>query len=119
MTPPVMAKTYLHFLALLSASGDFDANGEFDANHQALFESAVIHWSMGKPLSVLETISQAELGSPATLHKRLQRLIAQDFVKSVCKGSDKRTKFVSPSNKGISYMDWVGNTMLKSLTLSE
>jgi hypothetical protein len=81
-----MAEPYLQFLALLSAPSDFHAHGEIDANHKALFESAVLNWSLGKPLSVLETISQAKLGSPATLHKSLQRLIAQDFVKSESKG---------------------------------
>ena len=119
MTTPTMAKPYLHFLTLLSVPGDFHELGEFDANHKALFESAVIHWSEGKPLSVLETISQAELGSPATLHKRLQRLIAQDFVKSECTEADKRTKFISPTHKGIRYMEWVGDKLFKSLPLSE
>jgi hypothetical protein len=113
------AKPYLHFLTLLSAPGDFHEHEEFDANHKALFESVVIHWSVGKPLSVLETISQAELGSPATLHKRLQRLIAQDFVQSECNQADKRTKFISPTHKGIRYMEWVGDKLYKSLPLSE
>jgi hypothetical protein len=114
ITPP-LAVPYMHFLALLSAPCDFHAPGEFDANHKALFESAVMHWSEGKPLSVLETISQTELGSPATLHKRLQRLIALDFVKSESKSSDKRTKFISPTDKGIAYMAWVGDQQFNSL----
>jgi hypothetical protein len=119
MTLSPVAEPYLHFLMLLSAPENFYEHGAFDAHHKALFESAVIHWSLGKPLSVLETISQAELGSPATLHKRLQGLIAQDFVKSECMGTDKRTKYISPSIKGISYLDWVGDKMFKSLPLSE
>jgi hypothetical protein len=114
-----MAKPYFHFLTLLSDPAFCQEDMEFDANHKALFESAVIHWSLGKPLSVFETISQAELGSPATLHKRLQRLIAQDFVKSECTGADKRTKFISPTPKGMSYMEWVGDKLYKSLALSE
>ena len=114
-----MAKPYFKFLGLLSDPVVFHENSEFDANHKALFESAVIHWSLGKPLSVLETINQAELGSPATLHKRLQRLIAQDIVQSECSEADKRTKFISPTPKGMSYLEWVGDKMLKSLPLSE
>lgn len=110
-----MANPYFQFLTLLSNP----ENMEFDANHKVLFESSVIHWSLGKPLSVLETISQSELGSPATLHKRLQRLIAQDFLKSECTGADKRTKFISPTPKGISYMEWVGDKLLKSLPSPE
>jgi hypothetical protein len=114
-----MAKPYFHFLTLLSDPATCQENMGFDANHKVLFESAVIQWSLGKPLSVLETISQAELGSTATLHKRLQRLIAQDFVKSECTGADKRTKFISPSPKGMRYMEWVGDKMRKSLPPSE
>ena len=119
MTTPPMAKPYLHFLTLTSGHGDFHEDGKFDANHKALFESAVIHWSLGKPLTVLETISQEQLGSPATLHKRLKHLIAQDFVKSECSESDQRTKLVSPSHKGMRYMEWVGDKMRKSLPPSE
>ncbi|MCE2782345.1 hypothetical protein [Limnohabitans sp.] len=119
MTFSPVAEPYLHFLMSLSAPENFHEHGAFDANHKALFESAVLHWFLGKPLSVLETISQAELGSPATLHKRLQALIAQDLVKSECMGTDKRTKYVSPSTKGIRYLDWVGDKMFKALPLSE
>jgi len=114
-----MAKPYFHFLTLLSDPAYRQENMEFDANHKALFESAVIHWSLGNPLSVLETINQTELGSPATLHKRLQSLITQKFLKSECAGADKRTKFISPTPKGMSYMEWVGDKMLKSLPPSE
>ena len=119
MKTPQMAKSYFHFLALISDPVCFHEKKGFDANHKALFESAVIHWSLGKPLSVLETINQAELGSPATLHKRLQRLIAQDFVQSECSEADKRTKFISPTPKGMRYMAWIGDKMLKSLPLSK
>ncbi len=110
-----LAEAYLRFLKLTSPPGALLGDEEFDANLKALFEATVMHWSLGKPLSVLETISQTKLGSPATLHKRLQRLIAQDFVKSEVWGSDKRTKFVSPTNKGLVYIDLVGGKMFKSL----
>ena len=119
MSTTPLAKSYLHFLMLLTEPESAHAHSRLDANHKALFESTVMRWSVGKPLSVLETISQAKLGSPATLHKRLQGLIAQDFVKSECTGTDKRTKFVSPSQKGIHYMEWVGDKQFKSLPLSE
>ncbi len=75
-----------------------------------------MHWSLGKSLSVLETIRQTELGSPATLHKRLTRLIAQEFLKSEALGADKRTKFVFPTDKGLSYMDWVGDKQFTALS---
>lgn len=110
-----LAEAYLRFLKLTSPPGTLLGDEEFDANLKALFEATVMHWSLGKPLSVLETISQTKLGSPATLHKRLQRLIAQDFVKSEVWGSDKLTKFVSPTNKGLVYIDLVGGKMFKSL----
>ena len=112
MNIPPLAEAYLRFLKLSSSP----ANLKFDANHKALFEAAVMHWSMGKSLSVLETIRQTELGSPATLHKRLKRLIAQELLKSEALGVDKRTKFVVPPDKVLSYMDGVGDKQLTALS---
>jgi DNA-binding MarR family transcriptional regulator len=79
-----------------------------------LFEVAALHWSAGEALTVREMIDQSDLGSPATLHKRLQRLIAQDFLKAEVEASDRRTKYILPTTKGLKYAHWLGDKLLKS-----
>jgi hypothetical protein len=89
-------------------------SGETSANHKVLFEAAAVHWAAGEPLTVREIIYQSALGSPATLHKRLQSLIAQDFLKAESETADRRTKYISPTPKGLKYAHWLGDKLLKS-----
>lgn len=119
MNPLPLAEAYLSFLKLTSALEEMPGFEEFDANHKALFEVVVMHWSQGKPLTVKDTIGQTALGSPATLHKRLQNLIAQDLVTSDRLETDIRSKSVSPTDKGLKYVDWVGEKLLKALPSSK
>lgn len=102
---------YLRFLQLISAVEAMPDLQDFDANEKALFDALVLHWSQGKPLTVREAIGQAELGSPATLHKRLKRLIAKDLVVAYHEGADRRTKFLQPSEKGMIYIEWLSTQL--------
>lgn len=102
---------YLRFLQLVSAIESKPALEEFDANEKALFDSVALCWSLGQQLTVREAISQAQYGSPATLHKRLQRLIAKDLIVVECQDGDRRTKYLRPSEKGLVYIEWLSSHM--------
>lgn len=102
---------YLRFLQLVSAVEALPGLEKFDANEKALFDTVVLRWSQGTPLTVREAIHQAELGSPATLHKRLQRLIAKDLLLSEHQGNDRRTKYLMPSQKGLVYIEWLSTQL--------
>lgn len=103
---------YLRFLKLVCAVEGLPGLDEVDANDKALFESICLCWSENKLMTVRDAISQAKLGSPATLHKRLQRLIANGLVVAKHIGSDKRTKYISPSEKGEVCLEWLGIQLL-------
>lgn len=62
-------------------------------------------------MTVRNAIGQEVLGSPATLHKRLQRLIAKDLVIAEFAGQDRRTKYLRPSEKGLVYIEWLSSQM--------
>jgi hypothetical protein len=114
-----LTEAYFRFLNLTSALEEMPGFEEFDANHRALFEVVTNHWSQGKPLSVLDIIGQKALGSPATLHRRLKNLIAQDLVKVERLEKNKHFKSVSPTDKGVKYAHWVGEKLLKALLSSK
>ena len=95
---------YLRFLQLVSAVESMPGLEGFDANERALFDSLVLNWSLGKSLTVREAIYQPQLGSPATLHKRLKRLIAKELIITESKAGDRRTKYLHPSPKGQAYI---------------
>ncbi len=102
---------YLNFLQLVSAVKAMPGLEDFDANEKALFDSLSLAWSQGTPLTVRGAISQVHLGSPATLHKRLMRLIEKDLLVAEHEGSDRRTKYLRPSSKGLAYIAWISNQM--------
>lgn len=115
MTASPDAKAYLRFLQLSRAIADLPRMEWLDANHKALLDSVALHWSQGQPLSVRQTIDQTHLGSPATLHKRLKRLIAQDFLIAKGLDHDRRIKWVSPTDKGLEYFHWIGGQLVSAL----
>ena len=98
---------YLRFLHLISAVEAMPGAQDIDANEKALFDVLALRWSRGQSMTVREAISQSQLGSPATLHKRLKRLIAKDLVVACHEGADRRTKYLQPSDKGMLYIEWL------------
>ena len=102
---------YLRFLQLVAAVDEMSGLDDFDANEKALFDSLCLRWSQGQAMTVREAISQTSLGSAATLHKRLKRLIAKELIVATHEGQDKRTKYLAPSEKGQAYIDWLSSKM--------
>lgn len=102
---------YLRFLQLVATVDELSGLDGFDANEKVLFDSLCLRWSQGKAMTVREAISQASLGSPATLHKRLKRLIAKQLIVAAHEGQDKRTKYLVLSEKGQAYVELLSSKM--------
>jgi DNA-binding MarR family transcriptional regulator len=107
---------YLRFLQLLSTVEKSHDIQDFEPNERALFDSLCLCWSQGKPLTVREAIGQTPMGSPATLHKRLQRLIDKSMIETHTKEGDRRTKYLHPSEKGLAYIEWLGTQLISIQT---
>lgn len=103
---------YLRFLQLVSAVEGLPDFRKIDANEKVLFESICLRWSENQLMTVMDVISQADLGSRVTLHKRLQHLIEKGLVVATNDGEDKRTKYITPSEKGKIYLNWLSNHLL-------
>ena len=100
---------YLRFLELASAVETLPGMDFFDPNHKALFEAILLNWSQGRAMTVREAIHCAELGSPATLHKRLVRLRQAELVAVQSIEGDRRTKLLVPTEKGLDYVSRFGS----------
>ncbi len=87
----------------------------FGTDEKALFEQIMLSWSAKEPLTVRQIIGIERLGSPATLHKRLMRLREMDLVDAAFQGSDRRTKYLSPSAKGLKYAEGLGKAFALTL----
>jgi hypothetical protein len=69
---------------------------------------------VGAPMTVRQTIAMAHLGSPATLHKRLMRLRAGNFLQLQDVAGDRRVKQLVAGARGIEYIESMGRHLLKA-----
>ena len=102
---------YLRFLELSSAVEALPGMGFFDPNHKALFEAIVLSWSQARAMTVREAIGLSELGSPATLHKRLIRLRDAELITVESIKGDRRSKLLVPTEKGLEYASKFGSQL--------
>lgn len=101
-------EAYSRFLALLSAVNQMPGMADFGAHEKALFDEVLLAWSNRTPLTVRQIIHMDHLGSPATLHKRLTRLRDLGWVDASSEARDRRTKYLSPTAKGLEYAENLG-----------
>lgn len=106
-----LANAYFRFLQLARAIENLPDTALMDANESALLEAVVLRWHEGQAMTVREAISLAELGSPATLHKRVTRLREKDMLATYSEPGDRRAKFLVPTDKALEYFDHLGRSM--------
>mgnify|MGYP000626751431 CR=1 FL=1 len=106
---------YLRFLHLAAAVKAFPGMDNFGVNERALFEEILMAWAYRQPLSVKEAIGIVRLGSPATLHKRVLRLREMQLIDVQSTDTDRRTKLLIPTNRGLEYAGRLGHAILGSL----
>jgi len=110
---------YLRFLQLAKAIQNLPDAPLLDANENALLEAIALRWYEQKPMTVREAIALSELGSPATLHKRITRLRDRDLVKTYSQADDKRAKFLIPTEKSLAMFNDYGKKMSFALTAAD
>lgn len=105
-----LSSAYLRFLHIANALSREAAVG-LKPQHLALLESIATAWFIDEPMSVRAAIAQGNLGSPATLHKRLMLLRKDGYVSEMAVNGDRRTKLLAPTPKAIDYFDKLGGAM--------
>ncbi|WP_299513002.1 hypothetical protein [uncultured Limnohabitans sp.] len=110
-TQSPFASAYLRFLQLAKVVQALPDGQEMDANEVALLQSVVLCWYENKPMTVRVAIGLAELGSPATLHKRITRLRDKDMLSTLNLEGDRRAKFLIPTPRTLDYFKHLGQSM--------
>jgi DNA-binding MarR family transcriptional regulator len=110
---------YLRFLQLAKAIQNLPDAPLLDANENALLEAIALRWFEQKPMTVREAIGLSNLGSPATLHKRITRLRNRDLVQTFSQTDDKRAKFLIPTEKSLAMFNDYGKKMTAALTAAD
>jgi hypothetical protein len=105
------ASAYLRFLQLARVVQALPDGLEMDANEKALLHAVVLRWYENEPMTVREAIGLVDLGSPATLHKRITRLRDKDMLSTLNLEGDRRAKFLIPTQRTLDYFSHLGESM--------
>lgn len=102
---------YLRFLQLARVIQALPDGLEMDANEIALLQAVVLRWYENQPMTVREAIALVNLGSPATLHKRITRLRTKEMLGTLNLKGDRRAKFLIPTQRTLDYFSHLGQSM--------
>lgn len=105
------AAAYLRFLQLARVIQALPDGLDMDANERALLHAVVLRWYENQPMTVREAIALADLGSPATLHKRVTRLREKEMLSTLNLEGDRRAKFLIPTQRTLDYFSHMGQSM--------
>jgi hypothetical protein len=105
------ASAYLRFLQLAKVIQALPGGMEMDANEHALLQAVVLRWYEKQPMTVREAIGLSDLGSPATLHKRITRLREKEMLSTLSLDGDRRAKFLIPTERTLDYFSHLGQSM--------
>lgn len=101
----------MRFLQLAKSVQQLPDAPQLDANEKALLEEIALRWFENRVMTVREAIGLSQLGSPATLHKRITRLRQKDLLKTFNQPEDNRAKYLIPTDKTIAMFGNFGKRM--------
>jgi len=96
---------YINFLNLLKAFEPTTDEALLDSTCKQILEEIAIGVSNDKLLTVSDVMSFKQLGSPATLHRKLDVLLNAKLVESIFQGNNRRTKYINLTNSGQAYFE--------------
>jgi hypothetical protein len=107
---------YFRFTQLLVTLENSPSFPKLDDVEGKLLHSIALATRSGQALLVGDIIFSNKLGSPATLHKRLGKLIEKDLIQ-YAEDTDARKKFLELTPKSQKYFNKLGECLLKASTL--
>lgn len=94
---------YIQFLNLLRVLEKTSQTPDIDATSKLILDEVAIGVSKEDMLTVSDVMGLKHIGSPATLHRKLNLLIAAHMVDPVFQGNNRRTKYIALTQEGESY----------------
>lgn len=82
-----------------------------------LLDEIAIEDHAGSPLTVTALMSLSPIASPATLHRKMQRLLEQGLIDLVVDADNKRSKLVVLSKKGRRHYELLSTLMGEACTV--
>lgn len=101
----------LQFLRSIHEMKKIGDDLSIDPESEKLLEAVTIGHHIGKPFSVTEVMKLNYIGSAATMHRRMSKLLKQKLITQEYLGVNKRYKYLVPSETAIHYFQKI-NTFL-------
>ena len=96
---------YINFLNLLKALEQAPDIAPLDSTAKLILEEIAIGVANDKLLTVSDVMALKHLGSPATLHRKLDVLLHANLVDATFSGTNRRTKYMALTVSGQAYFD--------------
>lgn len=87
----------------------------FDKTAQQLLEEVAMTYSEGsKPLTVTNVMEMFHIASPATMHRKMNDLLAFGYITLVYEGENRRTKYLKLTPLAVKYFEKMESIMLRA-----
>ena len=113
MKQSLLGDVHFRFLRLLTILETSPTFPHLDSVERRLLEFIAMHESNGRGPLVSETIYSSDIGSPATLHRRIAVLIKHELLRHG-DDIDGRKKYLELTPKAKNYFAELGKCILKS-----
>ena len=80
-----------------------------------LLDLVCLHHATGNPMTVSRAMNLSVLASPATLHRKLDMLVADGFLTHEFEGKNRRTKYLVPTMSACAYMELMSKAIERAV----
>jgi len=109
-----MKNLYIHFFRDLHIKNKISPVG-INPTTLLLLHLVAVKNIEKKPLTITEAMSLSGVGSPATIHRKLDQLRDANLIESVFIGSNRRTKYIKTSKEANVYFEKLSDAMIKTV----
>jgi DNA-binding MarR family transcriptional regulator len=111
----IKSSSYIRFLACVDGLDRMNLGQSLDSTEEQMLNYLSLKYAQGQETLVGDVIHLDHLGSQATLHGRLKKLVAMGYVVLVEDKSDARKKAVMPTAKARKYYDKLSSCLEQAL----
>ncbi len=107
--------TYFQFLKIIQLAKIVNTGSGLTPNEIQLLQAVALSHFEGQAFTVKQALKLKDLGSPATLHKRIQHLRKGGFLSIEKKDTDHRSKYLVATPLAIQHFECLGLAMQKAI----
>jgi len=110
-----MRNVYLRFLSLVEVlDRSIFTHSKIDEVSKKLLEVIAVKDQQGSTMTVTDALILRQIGSPATVHRKLYVLLEAGWIDLVFKGKNRRTKYILPTIAANEYFERLDLLMVQA-----